>query len=443
MIAEIMVYDQSMQQNGAKGFAQKRAYGTRGIRRIDLSSVQLASSEMARDINRDIVLELIRFRQPISRVDLSRASGLQPSTISAIAEELLAEGWIREGAVVQGARGRPSTMLAVNDDLVTLALDIRPQESTVAVVDLSGRFLSHESVRTVSDPRLSIERIASHMKSLQAKHGDKSFEGIGVSAPGRVDPVTQKLLLAPNLKWRDFDIKKALEEAMGLQVEMDNDANACLLSELWNGRLEGVRDAVLVAVSEGLGTAILMGGQMHSGFSGLAGEFGHIPIDPRGPMCGCGQRGCWEVFASSRAALKAYTKLAPRSKVQGIKELLHHADEGDDAAIKAISEQATQLGRGLRLITAALSPELILITGEITSCWHRFGPVVQRELEKTMLAGATPRLATAGDGYLARLSGAAAMLLQRHSHYHRSTHQPDKSKTIGRKVERPGRYMEA
>ena len=72
---------------------------------------------MARDINRDIVLELIRFRQPISRVDLSRASGLQPSTISAIAEELLAEGWIREGAVVQGARGRPSTMLAVNDDL--------------------------------------------------------------------------------------------------------------------------------------------------------------------------------------------------------------------------------------------------------------------------------------------------------------------------------------
>jgi predicted transcriptional regulator len=90
-----------------------------GVRRIDLSSAQLASSEMARDINRDIVLEFIRFRQPVSRVDLSRLSGLQPSTISAIVEELIAEGWVREGAIVRSGRGRPSTMLSVNDDLVT------------------------------------------------------------------------------------------------------------------------------------------------------------------------------------------------------------------------------------------------------------------------------------------------------------------------------------
>src|SRR6478752_595861 len=88
-----------------------------GVRRIDLSSAQLASSELARDINRDIVLEFVRFRQPVSRVHLSRMSGLQPSTISAIVEELIEEGWVREGAVVRGARGRPSTMLSVNEDL--------------------------------------------------------------------------------------------------------------------------------------------------------------------------------------------------------------------------------------------------------------------------------------------------------------------------------------
>jgi predicted NBD/HSP70 family sugar kinase len=401
-----------------------------GVRRIDLSSAQLASSELARDINRDIVLEFIRFRQPVSRVDLSRLSGLQPSTISAIVEELIEEGWVREGALVRGARGRPSTMLSVNEDLVTLALDIRPDQAIVAVVDLSGRFLSHETVVTVADPEASMAKIVERMRRFRQRHSDKTFEGIGVSVPGRVDRVTRRLLLAPNLKWHDFDIKSALEKRLDLQVEIDNDANACLLSELWYGRLQGVKDAVLVAVSEGLGTAILTGGQLHSGFNGLAGEFGHISIDPSGPVCGCGQRGCWEMFASSRAALQAYRKLAPKAPVGGIEELLRLAEEGDPAGVKAISAQATALGRGLRMITAALSPELILITGEITSCWTRFGPIVQKEMESMMLAGPAPRLATAGDGYLARLSGGAAILLQRHSRYHRSTHAARAEKPV-------------
>jgi predicted NBD/HSP70 family sugar kinase len=395
-----------------------------GVRRIDLSSVQLASSENARDINRDIVLELIRFRQPVSRVEIARFSGLQPSTISIIVEQLIGEGWIREGAVVRRSRGRPSTMLEVNDFLVTFALDIRPDRAILAVLDLTGRFLSRETVMTVSDPEPALKRIVEKMRMLRDRHVDKSFEGIGVSVPGRVHPETQRLLLAPNLHWRDFDIKVALEKALDLQVEIDNDANACLLSESWYGRLAGVRNAVLVAVSEGIGTAILAGGQLHSGYNGLAGEFGHISIDSSGPVCGCGQRGCWEMAGSSRAAIQFYRELSPDARSIDIYGLLRLAEEDDPIAIEAVSRQAKGLGRGLRLITAALSPELILITGEITSVWQRFGPIVQHELESSMLAGKAPRLATAGDGELARLRGAAAVLLQRHASYHRSTHSP-------------------
>jgi predicted NBD/HSP70 family sugar kinase len=209
-----------------------------------------------------------------------------------------------------------------------------------------------------------------------------------------------------------------------MQVEIDNDANACLLSESWSGRLAGVRNAVLVAVSEGVGAAILLGGQLHYGFNGLAGEFGHVQIDPNGPVCGCGQRGCWEVTASSRAALESYRELAPQGTASDIYGLLRLAQENDGPAIEAISRQARALGRGLRLINAALSPELILITGEITSEWERFGPIIRREFESSMLAGPPPRLETAGDGELARLRGAAALLLQRHAGYHRSTHSP-------------------
>ncbi len=393
---------------------------TRGIKRIDLAYVQLASSENARDVNRDIVLEIIRSRQPIARADLARASGLQPSTISAIVEQLLEEKWVTEGAIARRPRGRRPTLLSLNTDLVILAADIRPQQAIVALIDLNGRFLAREVVPLVSDPKRAILKIIDCMESMRAKHCNRSFEGVGLSMPGRVDPESQRLILAPNLKWGNYDVKSVVEEKMQLQVELANAANASLLSELWSGKLDGVRDAVLVTVSEGLGAAILANGQIITSRSGLAGEFGHSPIDPTGPVCGCGQPGCWEVFASSTAALRYYAETAGKRRAVTIHDLLRMAEEGDTAATTALTRQVTWLGRGLRLITAALAPEVILITGDITSSWSRFGPIIQREMEKTMLAGSAPRLGITNDGELSRLHGAAAVVLQRHSGYHRS-----------------------
>ncbi|WP_263381522.1 ROK family protein [Granulicella arctica] len=409
----------------------------RGVRRIDLAYVELASSENAREVNRDIVLELIRSKQPVARADLSRLSGLQPSTISAIVEQLLAEKWIVEGAVVRRPRGRRPTLLSLNDELVIIVADLRPLQAFLAIVDLNGRFLAQETVPIVSDPERSIARMIDAMQAMRERHANKTFEGVGISLPGRVHPETQRLILAPNLKWSDYDLKSAIQKKLDLQVEMDNAANACLLSELWFGRMDGVRNAVLISLSEGLGTAILANGQIVSGLNGLAGEFGHVPVDPSGPVCGCGQRGCWETFASSNAALRFYAELVPKSNIRTIQELLQLTEEDDATAIEAVSRQARHLGRGLRLITAALSPELILITGALTTCWSRFGEIVQKELTAGMLAGSAPRLEITKEGDLSRLRGAAAVVLQRHSGYHRSTHLSGISKTNPDRTAKP------
>lgn len=394
---------------------------TLGVRQIDLASVQTASSEIAREINRDIILEIIRFKQPLARAGLSRLSGLRASTVSAIVEQLIEENWVTEGIVVKPARGRPSTMLSVNSAMVTFALDLRPNRAILAVVDLSGRFLSREIIATYSDPRKTVAQIGKRMTALRAENSSKSFKGVGVSLPGRVQPTTQRVLLAPNLNWHGFDLKSALEEVSGLQVEIDNDANVCLISELWFGRLQGAKNVVLVAVAEGVGAAILTGGHMHSGNNGLAGEFGHVSVDLAGPLCQCGQKGCWEMVASSRAAIRVYNAASNRN-IKDIYELLRLAQDGDPDAVYALTEQARALGRGMRLITATLSPELILVVGDITATWELCGPIVAQELEASMLVGPPPQLRAAGDAELARLSGSAAMLMQRHASYHRSTH---------------------
>jgi predicted NBD/HSP70 family sugar kinase len=399
-----------------------RSTTARGFKRIDLAYVELASSEMARDINRDIILELIRSKQPVGRAELARFSGLQPSTVSSIVEQLLKEKWITEGAVAKRPRGRRPTMLSLNDELVILVADLRPGQAILAVVDLNGRFLARQSVPLASDAERAVVKMAEAMRAMREEHPDKTFEGVGISVPGRVNPETQRIVLAPNLHWADFDVKRTLADELNLQVELDNAANACLLSELWFGRMDGVRNAVLITVSEGVGSAILANSQILTGRGGMAGEFGHIPIDPNGPECGCGQRGCWETFASSKAALRYYAESQPGSSVSRIQDLLKLAEEGDAKALHALDTQARALGRGLRMVTAALAPEVVIVIGDITPSWTRLAPIVEGEMASTMLAGPPPRLVAASDGELARLRGAAAMVLQRHSGYHRSTH---------------------
>ena len=401
--------------------SRKLGHSRHGIRHVDLAELQLASSETARVINRDIVLELIRTSQPISRADLARRSGLGRSTVSQIVEQLIGENWVREGAMGSLPRGRRPTMVGLNEDLVAIAVDIHPRQASVALVDLNGRLLSRWPVPITSDPSASMRLIIECMQRIRPTAPHKSTEGIGISLPGRVNPATQRLIFDPNLKWPEFDIKKMVETRMGLPVMLENDATACLMAERTFARMEGVRDAVLVAVAEGVGTCILANGQLFSGHNGMAGEFGHIPIDPNGPRCGCGKNGCWEVFSSSRAALRYYRELRPKGPVVTFPELLNRAEEGDSAAAQALAMQAKWIGRGLRMIIASVSPSTILIAGDLTAAWPRFGPVIEKEAIDLTLAGSPPLIRPSHEGEIARLRGAAALVFQRGAHRATST----------------------
>jgi predicted NBD/HSP70 family sugar kinase len=383
------------------------------MRHIDLTNVQLASSETARRINRDIVLELVRANQPISRADLSRHSGLQRSTVSQIVEQLIQEKWICEGGIAERPRGRRPTLLELNNDLVALAVDIHPQLATIAVVDLKGRLLSRSQLSLTSDPVASTQRMMDCMLRMKEEFSSNSIEGIGISLPGRVDPETQQMIFAPNLHWPDFDLKKVIDTTLGMAVRMENAATSSLLAELMFRRIDGIRDIVMVAISEGVGTAIFSDGHLIPGHRGMAGEFGHVPMDPSGLLCSCGRRGCWETLASSCAALRYYKELKSESKDILYQDLLNLADEGDSFAEQALAKQAVSIGRGLQMIITALSPSLIMIAGDITPAWHRFGPAIESEASKLSLGGTLPRILPTHEGELARLRGAAALVFQR------------------------------
>jgi predicted NBD/HSP70 family sugar kinase len=243
-----------------------------------------------------------------------------------------------------------------------------------------------------------------------AAHKEKSFDGIGICLPGRTDLHLQKLIFAPNLNWPVLSIKSRIQRATGLRVEMDNVANACALSEVWFGDSDGTHDLVVVNVSEGIGTGIFANGQLLRGDNGMAGEFGHVQIDPNGPLCSCGNHGCWETLASNRAALRYYDEAAPSQSKATFEQLLRLAQTGDKAAIAAFSKMAVQLGRGIRMISSALAPNEIVVVGDVTAAWHTLGPIVEAEMKKNSLSK-LPHLRPAYDGNAARLRSSVALVL--------------------------------
>lgn len=378
--------------------------------RFTFTRKQSATNKTPRQINRNLVFNLVRTRQPLSRADLARVSGLQRSTVSLIVEDLIKERWILEGSTGRPPRGRRPTFLELNHQRAVIALDIHPSQTTVAVTDLGGKIVAQNVVALPADPNKAMQSIIAAIKKLIAAHNDKSFDGIGISLPGRADPQLEKLIFAPNLNWPVASIKSRIQRATGLRVEMDNVANACALSEVWFGDSDGLHDLVVVNVSEGIGTGIFANGQLLRGANGMAGEFGHVQMDSSGPVCGCGRQGCWETVGSNRAGLRYYQEISGCAAPPSFSALVKMAQADDRDAVKALEKMSAFLGRGLQMIASALAPSEIVIVGDITSAWHLFGPLVEAEMRQHALSK-EPRLRPSFEGNTARLRSAVALVM--------------------------------
>jgi predicted NBD/HSP70 family sugar kinase len=379
----------------------------------------VASSETAREINRDILLHAIHVHQPVSRADLARLTGLQPSTVSVIIGQLIDEDWVLPGTLGRLPRGRRPTFVTLNDRHVTLAIDLRPGKANLAVVDINGKILGRDVAvfdvqqGSTADATAAIAQIARAARNLKAAFEDRIFHGVGVSVSGRVDQKTHRLLFSPNAPWTQIDLHDELQRVLGTPIEMENAANACLISERWFGNFGDASNMIVVSVSEGVGAGLLLDGRVVRGRGDMAGEFGHMPIEETGPVCGCGNVGCWETFASNRAGLRYYRELAPESTVASFQELLELAVSGDLRALRSIDKMMTFLARGLSLLTAGLAPEVIIIVGDCTALWARIRPLLESQLIARSFTSVTPRVVAATDGDAARLRGAAALVLQK------------------------------
>src|SRR6266480_6121137 len=363
-------------------------------RKPNLADVKVAGHDMLRLVNRRILLSIVSDRQPISRSEIAKISGLNKATISTSTGELLRDSCIIEegSGRTTPIGGKPPTPLRLNALRFGLfGLDIRADETILALSDFNNRLISRLSFETANDAGTFLAKIGKEITKLRAKHQDFiEFAGIGVSLPGLVDSHSGKFLISVVLPWRDVPVVQLLEKATRLPVVIDNSARCAALAEIWHSKAQyaHVRNLLYVGVSTGLACGVVIDGGLYRGGNNTAGQFGHIAIDLNGPECRCGQRGCWDLYASDKATLARYQKLRSAGsgkRAPAMRKLIELVEKGDQAATAAVSESARYLGIGITGLINGLDPEVVVIGGEITKAWGLIEPIISAATKRSLL----------------------------------------------------------
>lgn len=395
------------------------------MRRIDPNNFRIATRDTPRRINRQIALNLVRTRQPISRAELARSMNMRRGAVSLIVNELIEEGIIFEGATGETSRGRKPKFLFVDTRLrCAVAVDVRPTRTYVMVTDLVGRpLVGITSFPTDRDPDRFIAELATRVRRVLADHEELGeCEGVGIVVPGMVDRTGSRILFAPRLGWHDLPLVEPLAAAIGLPVMMENSGRACALAQIWatRGGDNAPEDFVFANVSDGLGVGVVVKGELLRGQHNVAGEFGHMALSIEGPRCACGVNGCWEAYVSNLATLSRYfgrnlveeQPLPLESTMLTIDDLIALAHSGDPKALGALQSTARYFGLGLASVVSAIDPARIYISGEITAAWDLIEVTVRSSLKERTLrpVGRHVEIVVVAANEYPRLKGAAALV---------------------------------
>lgn len=324
-----------------------------------------------RHANERLVLNAIRENPQLSRVEISRITGLSPSSITFIVKRLTKEKLVREEKVDGGAQvGRPPTILQLaNTSRYAIGVDISPRGSRVALADWTGHIHEMQEVEWNRDPEIVLRALHSAIRNFVTAKSTRRILGVGVAVPGTWDTTAQTITTAVNLGWTDVAVVPLLEKGFDVPLYFDNNANLSALGERWfrSHGAKPLEDFVFVTLGGGIGTGIIVSGHVLHGAFGRAGEFGHMTLHPNGRYCLCGNRGCWEEYASERALLRSYQERTEARLT--IKELVARAHDRDAVAIEVIEDGARNLALGISNLIIGLNPEAIVLDSWAADAW--------------------------------------------------------------------------
>lgn len=349
-----------------------------------------------RELNRALVLEVVRTQGPLSRSDLVARTGLAKPTVTAIVQDLLESSVVREIGTrpAIGAGGRPATLLQFDPrHRVVVGCHIGTRQANVMLADLNGTPIATlRRPASTRSPRASLDRLIDLIDEVTKGAGESSPPwAIGVALPGLIDSTSGVCIEATGLGWRDVPIRALLEEHFGVPVAVSNDAKAAVTAEVAEGAAKGQRDVVLLFEDQGIGSGIVSGGTLIHGLNGVAGEIGHCRVEGATKRCKCGNIGCLETVSSTDALADEVRKILGPS---GTKVLPRRPSLADLAALQnrrvnALLERAgRELGVAASWLINLFNPQSLVLGGELPDAGQIFLGAFESAAKAQILASA-------------------------------------------------------
>lgn len=387
-----------------------------------------------RELNRSLVLDLVKQRSPISRAGIAKSTSLAKPTVSAIVDDLLAADLVREigvGETTTGG-GRPPILLEFNARSQYLAgIHIGVSTTTVMVADARGAELARSSRPTPKGPPDHVFEVAAgEVRSLLAvaAAGPAELHAVGVVLPGLIDG-NGVCLLAPNLRWRDVDVATPLRERLDAAVYVHNAPQASVVAEYVEGAARGHSEVVLIYAGSGVGAAVLSGGRLFNGARGIAGEAGHCKVPAATHPCACGGIGCIEALASAQAVVKGVKDLVRAGRTTTLstgssltaERVAQAALAGDRVALDVIEYAGGAIGVMASWLVNLFNPAIVVVSGGLARAGAPFFDSLRSSLERDVLPLSAAGVdVVAGElGHDAPVRGAVLLAMQASETYYR------------------------
>ncbi|WP_328535618.1 ROK family transcriptional regulator [Streptomyces sp. NBC_00344] len=316
-----------------------------------------------------LVFTTVLSRGPLTRAEIARRTTLSAAAVTKAVRPLMEAGYLAEGAdeAARPALGRPANLVRVQaGKALFIGVKVTGDEIIAVLADLRCRIRLARHVRlTEREPDAVISAITALVRELRTEADGFGVQvrGLGIAVSGDVDRAEGVVRYSPFLEWRDIPLAETTETATGLPVTVDNDVRALTVAEQWFGAGVGLSDFALVTVGAGIGCGLVVHGRVVSGAHGVAGEIGHLSIDPLGPLCHCGNNGCVEAIAADPAILRGVREAAGRP-VATAAEALDLARSGDPGVREVYARAGEAIGRAIGSVVNVLGPERVIISGE-------------------------------------------------------------------------------
>ncbi len=337
----------------------------------------VANRDLMRAINRFAILHAIRDAGSVSRVDISRSTGISQPTVTGITAELLRDGMLLERESDKSGGGRRPVPLSLNPQgAFTVGVHLSVNQVSVVLMDLQAAIINTYS-ESLDTTDLSVEKVINTLvQAVQTCLWDSDFSkkqisGIGIAIPGLINSRKGHIHYFPNYNWNDIKLAELVSKRTGVPVYVENSANTLVVFEQWFGVGRGADNFLLVTTEHGIGMGMVVDGKIYRGSRGIAGEFGHTIVDMDGPLCRCGEKGCLEAICGNNAILRDAEAVSTRGlwkrKQDGplkIEEVLEAAKDGNKELIAIYRNVGEKLGVGLSNLHKLLDPEKIIISGK-------------------------------------------------------------------------------